>query len=95
MRLEKLTLILTLLGILILILLTQSRPTYQATIHSIQQSKAKTTIQLENQTTELIIFNTPNLNLKQNDKIQFQGKSDIYKNKKQIIISKISLQQNS
>jgi len=89
MKFAKLTLVLTLLGILALTLLAQTKPTQTATIKSIQSSQFRTTIQLENHTTELIIFD--NLNLKPGDKIKFQGKPDIYKNKKQIIISKISL----
>ena len=91
MKLQNLTLILTLLGILTLIILSQSKPVQIATIKSIQTSQSKTTIQLENHTTELIIFDTLDLNLKPGDIIQFQGKPDIYKNKKQIIIEKISL----
>ena len=87
---SKLTLILTLLGILTLILLTQTKPIQTATIKTIYQSQTKTTIQLENHTTELIIFETPLLNLKPGDEIKFQGKPDTYKDKKQIIISKIS-----
>ncbi|MBT6689994.1 hypothetical protein HN903_04525 [archaeon] len=90
MKLSKLTLILTLIGILILTLLAQSKPIYQATVQSIQTSSYKTTIQLQNQTTELIIFDTPNLNLTKNDQIKFQGKPDTYRNQKQIIIERIS-----
>ncbi|HDL02225.1 MAG TPA: hypothetical protein ENH20_00140 [Candidatus Pacearchaeota archaeon] len=90
MKLSKLTLILTLLGILILILITQAKPIQTATIKSIQQSQSKTIIQLKNHTTELIIFDTPSLNIKPGDIIKFQGKPSTYKNQKQIIISKIS-----
>ena len=90
MRLSNLTLVLTLLGILALILLNQIRPVQIATIESIHQSNLKTTIRLQNHTTELIIFGTPNLNLRKGDKIKFQGKTSTYKNQKQIIISKIS-----
>lgn len=90
MKIQKLTLIITLLGILALTFISQNPQTKTAIIASIHQSNFKTTIKLQNHTTELIIFDTPNLNLTKGDKIKFQGKPDTYKNKKQIIISKIS-----
>jgi len=89
MKLQHLTLILTLLGILTITFISQTKSTQTATIESISQSNFKTTIQLQNKTTELIIFDTSTLNLNPDDQIKFQGKPDIYKNKKQIIISKI------
>ncbi|MCD4771382.1 hypothetical protein K8R30_03120 [archaeon] len=90
-RAEKLTLILTLLGILLLIFLAQTKSIQTATISSIHYSPTKTTIQLENHSAELIIFDKINLSLNKNDQIKFQGKSSIYKNKKQIIIERISV----
>ncbi|MCK4649730.1 hypothetical protein KAT36_00720 [Candidatus Pacearchaeota archaeon] len=90
MNLQKLTLILTLLGILTLIFLSQTKPTQTGTIQSINPSNNKITIQLENIKTELILFDTSFISLKKGDTIKFQGKPDTYKNKKQIIISKLS-----
>jgi len=90
MKLTELTLILTLIGILTLTFLAGSKPTQTGIIESIQLSKFRTTIQLEGHETELIIFDNSNLNLKKGDQIKFQGKPDIYKTQKQIIISKIS-----
>ncbi|MFH0808447.1 MAG: hypothetical protein V1888_02420 [archaeon] len=90
MKLSHLTLILTLIGILTLTILAQTPKTQTATIKSITQSNFKTTIQLQNHTTELIIFDIPNLNLTKGDQIKFNGKPDTYKNQKQIIVSKIS-----
>jgi len=90
MKLSHLTLILSLIGILTLTFLAQTPAIQIATIESITQSNFKTTIQLQNNTTELIIFDTPNLNLTKGDQIKFTGKPDTYKNQKQIIISKIS-----
>jgi DNA/RNA endonuclease YhcR with UshA esterase domain len=90
MKLQNLTLILALLGILTLALFSQAKPIQTGTISQIQKSQYKTTIQLENHAAKLIIFDTPILDLKQGDKIHFQGKSDVYKNEEQIIISKIS-----
>ena len=90
MKPKNLYLVITLLGILALTLISQTQSSKTATIESIQQSNFKTTIYLQNKTTELIIFDSPNLNLTTGDKIKFQGKEDIYKNQKQIIVSKIS-----
>jgi len=90
-RTSKITLILTLLGILLLIFLAQTKPIQTATIKSIHYSPTKTTIQLESQPAELIIFDEINLSLNKNDKIKFQGKSSTYKNKKQIIVERISI----
>jgi DNA/RNA endonuclease YhcR with UshA esterase domain len=91
MKLYKLNLILTLIGILIISFLAQSKPIQTGTILSIQTSQYKTTIKLQNHEAELIIFDKVPLILKQGDQIKFQGKPDIYKNKKQIIIEKMSL----
>lgn len=90
MKLAKLTLIITLLGILILTFISQTKPIQTATIKSIQTYPKQTIIKLQNQETELIVFDKLNTNLKQSDKIKFQGKSEIYKNSPQIIIEKIS-----
>ena len=90
MKLHKLTLILTLFGILTLIFLAQSKPIQTGTIKIITSSTNKITITLENFEPELIIFDTPLLNLKKGDQIKFKGKPDIYKNQKQLIIEKIS-----
>lgn len=87
---KNLTLIITLVGILALIFLSQTTPTQTGTVKSISTSQTKTTIQLKNNTTELIIFEKTNLGIKSGDKIKFQGKTSTYKNKNQIIISKIS-----
>jgi len=91
MNFVKLTLILTLLGILILTFISQSKTIQIGTIDTVQTSQNKITIHLKNHATELIIFGTPYLNLKPDDRIKFQGKLDTYKNQKQIIVSKISV----
>lgn len=87
---KKIFFILSLVGILFLIFLTQATKQIQTgTIKSIQTSNNKITINLENNSTELIIFNTPFINLKKGNAIEFQGKRNIYKNKEQIIIDKM------
>lgn len=90
MNLSKLTLILTLLGILTLTLISQTKQIQTATIDSIQTYPERTIIKLQDRETELIIFDTTNLNLEKGDKIKFTGKSETYKNSPQIIVGKIS-----
>jgi len=87
----KITLVLTLSGILLLIFLAQTKPIQTDTIKSIHYSPTKTTIQLENHPAKLILFDKINISLSKNDRIKFQGKSNIYKNKEQIIVERISL----
>ena len=90
MKAQKITFILSLLGILLLIFLTQTtKQTQIATIKSIQSSNNRITIQIENNSVELIIFDAPFTNLKKGDIIEFQGHQNIYKNKTQIIIDKL------
>ena len=89
---KKILFILSIIGILFLIFLVQTTKQTQAdTIKSIQYSNNKITIQLENNSAELIIFDTLSLGLKKGDRIEFQGKQDIYKGKEQIIVDKIFL----
>ena len=92
MHLQKILFTLSLLGILFLIFLSQTTEQIQTgTIKSIQTSSNKITIQLENNSYELIIFDTSFINLKKSDTIEFQGKQSVYENKKQIIVNKIFL----
>lgn len=87
---RKIIFLFSLIGILALIFITQTtKQTQEGTIKSIQISSNKITIQLENYSAELIIFDTNYLNLKKGDNIEFQGKRDTYKNKEQVIIDKI------
>ena len=90
MKLYKITLTLSILGILILFPLTQTKQINNGTIESIQFSKNKITIQLENNPTELILFDTSFTTLKKGDTIYFQGRRDTYKNKEQIIVDKLT-----
>lgn len=90
MKPQNIYLILTLIGILILTLISQNKPTLTGVVESISKTNYKTTIHLQNQSTELIIFEKLNINLNPGDRIRFQGKADIYKGKSQIIISHLS-----
>lgn len=89
MKTNKITFVLSLLGILTLILLTQFQETQVGTIESIRFSNNKITIKLENFKPELILFDTSFIKLEKGNKIEFQGKEEIYKNQKQIVINKI------
>jgi len=89
MKISKITFTLSLLGILVLIVLTQFPETRTGTIESVQFSNNKITIQIENFEPKLILFDTSFINLKKGDEIRFQGKHDIYKKQEQIIVSKI------
>ena len=90
MKLEKILFILSILGILLLILIFQiTAPTYKGTIKSIQSSNNKITVQLENSSTRLILFDTTSINLSKGDIIEFQGKQDTYNEQEQIIVDKI------
>ncbi len=88
---KKILFILSLIGILLLIFLTQTKQTQAGIIKSVQISNNRITLHLENNSIELILFDTSYLHLKKGDIIEFQGKRDMYKGKEQIIVDKIIL----
>lgn len=86
----KILFVLTILGIFSLMILTQTTKQIQTgKIKEIKYSNEIITIQIENLEEELVLFHKHQVDLKENDVISFQGKSDTYKNKKQIIVDKI------
>lgn len=86
---QKTLFILTLFGILLLIFLGNYTKQFQTgTIKYTQTSSTKTTIHLEENDIKLIIFDSIPAPQK-GEKIKFQGKEEIYKGEKQIIINKI------
>ncbi|MBU2576945.1 MAG: hypothetical protein KKF50_04450 [Nanoarchaeota archaeon] len=89
MKLEKIFLILSLLGILLLMFLTQLPNNQTGTIESIKYSENRITIQLENQDETLILFNPSPLDLKPGDEISFRGKIETYRGEKQLIVDEI------
>jgi hypothetical protein len=90
MNKQKLFFILTIVGILILLILTTiSKPIIKGKIKSIQHGNNKIIIYLENHNQEIIIFTNEILNLQPNQYITIYGKQEIYKNKTQIIADKI------
>jgi len=86
---KKPILIITLLSILILIIITQTQPYQTGTIQDIQVSKSITKITLENQYEKLVIFSNKPMNLTPKDKIKFLGNTQVYNNKKEIIVNEI------
>lgn len=92
MKLEKILFILSILGILIIIFLSQTTAqTHTGKIKSIETSSKRIVIQLENSPIELILFETNLPNIQEGDVIEFQGKEEVYKNQTQIIVDKIIL----
>ena len=90
MNLKIIFLISSIIGILILIFLTQSLTReYQGEISNITYSSNKVTILLKDDNLELIIFDNTRLNLSSGDIILFTGKKEVYKNKEQIIVDEI------
>ena len=90
MNKQKIFFILSLLGILTLLFLTQiNKPITQGKIKQIYYSENKITIQLENQETPIILFTDQPLQLKQNQEVLIYGKQETYKGKQQIIADKI------
>jgi len=85
MNSKKIFFVLSILGILVLMFIGTIKNYQTGTIKNIKISNSKTTILLKESEVELIIFDS-NINLQKGDIIKFQGKSNIYKNKKQIII---------
>lgn len=85
---KKISLIIFLVGLTILMLISNTRKLETGTIKEITSSKTKTTILLEECEEKLIIFEEiPDL--KFGNKIKFIGDEEIYKNETQIIIDKL------
>lgn len=96
MKSEKIFFVLSLMGILILIFLSQTIPeTYVGEIESIQYSNNRATIKIKNSSTELILFELTFIKLEKNSIIEFQGRKENYKGAEQIILDKIILLDNS
>lgn len=96
MNLKKILFLLSILGVFLTIILTQTTNKFQTgIIESIQFSENKMTIHIENFEPELILFITNMVNIKKGDFIKFKGKQSVYENKDQVIVDKIFLLQDS
>ena len=89
MKFYKLTLLISLLGIITLMFFAQSKQYESATIKDVKISNSKVIITLIENNVELIIFKVIELNLTKGDKISYKGKPGTYKGKKQILIEKL------
>jgi hypothetical protein len=89
MKTQKLIFLFCLIGILILLLISNSQKSKTGKIKLVSYSENKITIELENKIEKLIIFDNKILNIKAGDEIYFIGKKDDYKNETQIIVDKI------
>ena len=91
MNKQKTFFILSIIGILILLILSQtnSPPTIEGKIKSIKYGNNRIIINLENHNQEIIIFSTQLLNLQQGQESLIHGRQETYKNKTQIIADKI------
>jgi len=96
MNKQKIFFILSLLGILTLLFLTQiQKPISQGKIKQIKYSENKITIQLENQEIPIILFAEKPTKLKQNQQVLIYGKKETYKQQEQIIADKIKCSTSS
>ncbi|MBT3397388.1 hypothetical protein HOA55_00065 [archaeon] len=88
---QKSLFIATIIGILILLAISQfsSQITIQGKIQSIKYGNNKITIKLNNTPEQIIIFENKILPLKSGDQVHIEGKQDTYKNQSQIIVDKI------
>ncbi len=90
LTLQRLLLILSLLGIALLIIISQNQKSLiTGTIEKIDNSNGRITIKLENETTKLILFEKTPPKIRAGDHIQVFGKEETYRGKKQIIVDKI------
>ena len=90
MSLKKKIFISSILGILLLTLISQiTQKEISGVVEKIIYSEKRTIIVLENSSEKLIIFENKILNLKKGDKIFYKGKKEIYQNKSQTLINSI------
>lgn len=87
---KKLSLIISILGILIIIFLANNQTLEYAVIEEISTNEDFTKIKIQEQNQTLIIFEDIH-NIKPGDEIKFYGKKEAYKGQEQIIIQKIIL----
>ena len=93
MKRKKLFFFLSLIGILVLLLIstTIKPPTITGKIKTITYGNNKITLQIENNNIGIIIFTNKILALTTNQTIQATGKIEQYKNQTQFIADKIIL----
>jgi DNA/RNA endonuclease YhcR with UshA esterase domain len=90
MKTGKLLFIFSIIGILVVIFLSQILTSvYIGKIESIKSSNGNVIIEIENSSVELILFNVDFIEFEEGDVVEFSGRRDIYMGKEQIIVDKI------
>jgi hypothetical protein len=91
MNKQKIFLILSIMGILILLLISQNlnQPALRGKISEIKYENNRISIKIENSEKEIILFTNKFLILKKSQEIIIYGKEQTYKNQTQIIAEKI------
>jgi DNA/RNA endonuclease YhcR with UshA esterase domain len=91
-KLTQLFLFLTILGILLLTIITQNQgPITEGIITSLEISEKQTKIKLSDEPRELILFGNPSENLATGQKVIVYGREETYRNKQQILVDKIEV----
>jgi len=92
MKSSKVLFIISVLLIIFLTFSTQiSKKENFGIVKEISYSNNKITIELENKSEKLVLFDKKNLNLRVGQEIYYIGKEDTYRNEKQIILEKLTI----
>ena len=84
------------LGILVVIFLSQATSSiYVGEIKSIKSSNGNVIIEIENSSTELILFDVNFVGFEKGDVVEFSGRRDVYIGKEQIIVDRIRISEDS
>jgi len=87
---QKTFFILSLIGIILLLFISQTqKPILSGKVNTIKQSTNKITLTVFENKTEIILFTNKVLNLNKQNMIEVYGSLEVYKNKTQIIAEKI------
>lgn len=87
---KKISLIITILGILLILFIANTLPTKEGIVKKISKNQDYTTITLSTQNETLVIFKEIQ-GITPGDKIKFYGEEQYYNGQKQIVAKKIIL----
>jgi DNA/RNA endonuclease YhcR with UshA esterase domain len=91
-KLIKLLLFLVILGILFILIFAQNqKPIAEGIISGIKTTEKQTRITIHDESRDIILFESLNLDLTEGKEIRIYGREDTYKNNKQIIADKIEV----
>ncbi|MAG39886.1 hypothetical protein CMI41_02885 [Candidatus Pacearchaeota archaeon] len=89
-KLIKLLLFLTILGILFILIFAQNqKPIAEGIISEIKTTEKQTRITINDESRDIILFESSNLDLAKGQEIRVYGREDTYRNNKQIIADRI------